>query len=513
MILVNSSRVQTILIWLVVSLEPCFSQALKQGTKEVPLIEELMSRLAATQPEFEADALLQMVVAAKIPEAEVKLLLERVYLQSGRAQLAYQETVAARHHEGIMGFSSPSMIAAAGELRLDQLSLRLRTILLMKDRDLKRAAEMFDELSPTFRAATCDDSFSPKPRFYYQVLSTLHRGLAQHTNPKIREGADLWLARHLYLTHDSQIEGAAKLVAQYGAKKDTFEFLSGQLAQGLKQLSPQPRAQFGAFTENAEAILELAKKQDLLGIPTTPLFEAFQSYLKKGMTGPRCKDLGNKVAGQLLEPVVPRVVEYSITEELKKSFANLASLEAKEFIDAHLKYDDYQKDTRYLKLMEDFRELKYGPLEKRREVVSRRRADGMEGFLPLEERKSAAWNLKLEKFLKDLLDYQKADQKDPIEHFVKVAGTYAQVIEITPSTAESLRNTVSAYLLLLSTSSVRSEYPAVWALEFRKFLRRGLLDEPEQGKTLVRDAIRQAGDQRMNTLMEVENFRNYRGVL
>ncbi len=475
-------------------------------------LEDLIQRLASLPPEFEADSLLLLVEAGKIKLESKIATLDRIFLSAGRASVS-SPTRGMLENYRWLGESTPALIAQSSASGQDRLVLRLRAVDAMKDLNVEHAAEMFDSIHLPSPTLSCADALMPQPHRYYETLLRLHKALQKSPKPKTREMADDWLTSHFSASHETQITPVAEALAQLTEQKDLFEISLSKFGQDIAKLSPAFRSYWATNKDVTASLIALTKKAQTARYSAEPLWRAYLSYETSVLGGERCADIKAADVTGRLDALKVAVEALPIPIDLKEGFSALAKIEPRRIDDVKPKFPNYRSDPRVAELIDLYRNLRFGPEEKRKEVAAGQRPDGLINFLPLDQRKTPEWQNEAERYLRKLEEYAKLDEEDRVGAFSKTSSEYASLIEITPIGSRQLEACVNAYIGYLAGSPILKEQPLIWLMYFKMFLRRGTLDEHEQGLELVRKLLRERGSHVMNTLVDVDRYDTNHAIL
>ena len=102
----------------------------------------------------------------------------------------------------------------------------------------------------------------------------------------------------------------------------------------------------------------------------------------------------------------------------------------------------------------DYATMRFGSEDRRREFIGKSRPDGLNSFIPIEERKSLQWEEQAAKYLRRLEAFAKHNDDDNLTAFSKVGGLYASFIAILPHSSSSFPSALASYVAYLSASPV-----------------------------------------------------------
>ncbi len=471
-------------------------------------IEALVSRLAALPVEVEADSLLMLIGAAQIPAAQVPAILDRLFLDTGRAIVKSPSYISYPVFEN-WGGNVPGISQRASQLlALDQLSLQTRIVTLIKATKLSHAVELFDTIQPAPPSRSCAAPLTPKVDRYYKTLQALFHDRERGATAKARQDAAHWLGGHLVVSQEAQIAPVAGLIMTLSSQPPIFELALSRLSQDLANLDPSFLPYLATIDAVTDALIDLAKRATLNGFSAEPLWRSFASYNRNALTGTRCGAYPAETLDKRLHAIWAKLDTIKLPPEAAEAFASLVKLEPKQVDDTKPPFESFyaNKTSPWYALQIEYQNLRFGPIETRRQFVGKHRPDGLTSFIPLEERKSPAWDDRATKYLRGIEDYVKNTEEDGLTTFVKTSSLYSTFIEILPHASISFPGALSSYVAYLSAAPFANQEPLIWLFEVKAFLRHGTLDEHEQGYDLVRAAIRQQGGQILNTIIEVDRL-------
>lgn len=453
----------------------------KVASKQATEIQAIVTRLASMPFEVEAEALLMLIGAGQLSKADANEALERLFIDSSRASFKSPLVGAYPQFQSSGGDIESSKATASQALGLDQLTIQTRIISKIRESDAKRAMEMFDSIGIPSAPRSCADALMPSLDRYYQALLKLYQVLVTEKNLKLQENATFWLGSHLSVDQDAQIVPAASLISKIADNKELFEYRLARYAQDLGNLNPSYVPYFAVLDRATDMMLTLSKRASDSGISSAPLWRGFMNYNRKAVTGTRCKAMPEGEVAKHLRNLQTKLQSANLPEEAREILSTLHELKPDRVDETQPKGKKFSSDPEWLKLASDYQELRFGPVETRRQFVGKHRPDGLTSFLPLEERKSHEWDEKATKFLRNLEKMEKQTQDDPLTSFLKFGGDYGSLIAILPVSNGSFSVAVSSYLAYLASSPILKENPALWLVEVKLFLRRATLDDRDEG--------------------------------
>lgn len=483
------------------------SKTLPTSKKQDPKIEALLSQISALPVEMEADALLMLIDAGKLMPESVPSHLEDLFVRSGRASMRSEVDpvydIVADTESGPGAYANASRI-----LGLNQLTLQSRIVSRMALKDTSQASDRFDTIQRPNPPQSCKDAFRPIPNSYYATLFELYRKKTKGATEKRALESTDWLISHLGIHQAGEIEPVSRIILKFSGNKDIYDRITERFIQDLASITPVFSEYVRSLEDVSEAVISIAKKNDLLLHSNEALWRAFVSYNKRAFSGVRCSKLSKAEVDAALSSLRAKISGLSLPAESAKELLELEKIQPKSSDDGSPELSKFRDDRNYRNLsIVDYAPLRFGDSERRKSFAGRKiRPDGLAEFLPLEERKSSAWITQAQKFLRKIEDFRKSNEDEPSTHFSKVSGLYSALIELLPPTTELFSEAVSSHLAFLSGSPILKQSPVLWFADVKIMLRRGTLDDHEIGLKRLRSIIRSNGDQVLNTLLDVDQF-------
>ena len=256
------------------------------------------------------------------------------------------------------------------------------------------------------------------------------------------------------------------------------------------------------------AVVSLAKSASLAGVSPTPLWRAFAAYNENALKGSRCMAFPKDKLNASIELVRTKALSVALPDDIATEFAGLTLIVPGSMDDAKPQDKRFLADPRLMELWSDYAKLRFGPKERAQGFRGKSRPDGVTEFLPFEERQSMEWNESASKFLRKVEEFAKRSDSDsdPITAYQNISGLYSSLLEILPMSSNSYPTALSSFIAYISGSPTMRQNTAVWLWRVKIFLRRGSIDESEESFKRIRAAIREQGNQALNTLLDFDRF-------
>ncbi len=303
-----------------------FQSKTPETTKLKKEVQDLLSRLAGLPIEIEADGILLLLDAGQISPDQAPVILDRLFVDSGRAILKSPLRGLYPDYQDADG-SVPSVVASASRLGLNQLSLQTRILARFRTVNLKHTVSLFDRISLTPASRSCADSLSPVFDTYYQSLLPLYSDLVKKADKKQRESATDWLFEHLSVRQDGQIAPVADTLRKLPAQREELEFGIARLAQDLTNLNPSFLPYINSLEKTTEALISLAKSASLAGVSPMPLWRAFATYNRNALKGSRCRAFPRDKLNASIELVKTKSLFFALPDDIASEFAGLMLIE------------------------------------------------------------------------------------------------------------------------------------------------------------------------------------------
>ena len=368
---------------------------------------DLLDRAAALPPELYADVVLRLAEADKLKVKDPEQLLERIFL------LAPQVKFGARPRTNedleLHTDSLPGVISAAGDLKLDRLSIQVRAAVALK------SAKLFREIDPAPPPQTCDDLFSYQPDIYYENLPRF---------PALASDA------YRRITTSSQIGPALRAIARLPHPDELAIFLAGALPEihdSWRAFSPAP------FRTTNEIFIY------------RNILPGWRTWFTSHMNGRRCSSVRENASHKRSIDIFNKLSDSPIDpKELKPSE-----------IDKTPNMPNFWVSSKGKLIMAHYKELRFG---------------GTEQILPEAERRKPEWDTRLRAFLTELSEWKHDDDETPRSIFHQRAIIHQGLFAIIPP-GPLYRKVTTEYVTFLALSPMRLEHPTEWLTYVDRLLR------------------------------------------
>ena len=441
--------------------------SLAAALPELPADLRRLAGLAASlPPEFQADALLQIVESrGGLDPALKKNLLEQASTIARQARNPYPKVIA----RGTNADSRQAFAGSALGLKLDRLSLETRAIRVMLAFDPTSARVMFQQQlqKPAIPNGTCSDALIPQLDDYYDVAAQV---AARGFTPKElnrQEHVAMLLQILAGLRAPYEVGDAARMVSSVNLPSQQFEAVLNAFTARLETIAPDDRS----FTETGLAtqqeISALASRVTSAGISRTALARAYRKYLTANYSKARCADSpGARIAGN---PTISPV-DWFNQSDLR---GDLPAIEMKEISvkdpGGKIQVDGYWSTPDSEKILEAARSLRNSP-------------GGV--LYSSQDRLSSEWNQKLQEFLEQVSQWKQSGDESELDFFNQKALVYESLIDVCP-TGEARQRMIYAFVDFLKSSNALAQTPVDWFWHVQNMYRR----------------LRQAGDDDATKLM------------
>ena len=326
-------------------------------------------------------------------------------------------------------------------------------------------------------------------------------------------GAQYRTTNFVVNAQDAQIAPVATLIVKLSTEPDLFRLAVSRFAQDLSNLNSTYLPYLQSLDGATDALVTLGNRATAIRVPSDSLWRGFATYNRNALAGVRCTEMPSDVVTEKLKKIQTKMAALNLPLESAEDIAALSEIKPKRLDDTKSPYVPFYANSNspWYAMGLEYQNLRFGPESTRRRFVGKPRPDGLTSFLSLDERKSPEWDERASKHLRQIEAYAKHNDDEAIESFVKVCDLYSAIIAILPNSSTSFPSALSSFVAYLSASPVAKEQPLIWLVKVKLFLRRGTLDEHEQGYERVRAAIRQGGGQLLNTVLDVDRFNPIRG--
>ena len=422
------------------------------GTEMPSEVRRLAGLAASLPPEFQADALLQIVETRGGLNAAQKMdLLEQAATLAQQAKYAYPKMTAT----AINADSRQAFEANALALKLDRLSLETRSIRDLLALDPIAARRLFQQTQkPAPPPGTCADALVPLLDDYYDVaIHVISRGFsAKEIDREDHVALTLQIVAGVKMPYE--IAPAARMIAGARLTPLQFEAALNAFTSRLEATTPDDRAFSETGLAVQQEIASLAAHATSLGVSRGTLARAYRKYLTSNYSGPRCADSANaRIAGT----AVNSPVEWFNQSDLRGDLAVIAMKELK------------AKDAEGTLQVNAF----WSTPDSEKILVSAQALRLSAGGVPfsMQDRASTEWNQKLQDFLAQLNNWKQSGVETELDFFNQKATVYESLIDVYPS-GDGRQRMIGAFVEFLKSSTVLDHSPVNWFWHAQNMYRR-----------------------------------------
>ena len=424
------------------------------ATPELPADMRRLAGLAASlPPEFQADALLQIVeLRGGLDPALKKDLLEQASTLARQAKNPYPKIAAS----GINADSRQAFQAGALSLKLDRLSLEMRAVRDMLSFDPIGARQLFQQTQrPSPGAGSCRDALIPQLDDYYDIAAqVVSRGFTPKQISR-QEHVALLLQVLSGVKAPHEVGPAARMISNANLSPQQFEAALNAFTARLEALAPDDRSFMETGLTTQREIATLADHAASIGISRTTLARAYRKYLTSNYSAPRCGDSsGARVAGTPGTSPVDWFNQSGMR-------GDLAAIEMKDLMAKGNPDGKFQLDT-------------FWSTDNSGNILTaaqRLRTSSGGVFYSAQERSSTEWNQKLQDFLAQLSAWTQSGEETELDFFNEKATVYESLIEVCPS-GDGRQRLISAFVDFLKSSNVAGNSPVDWFWHAQNMYRR-----------------------------------------
>jgi hypothetical protein len=427
-------------------------------------VRQVLDLASSAPPEFEANAILRLLEAGKVPDpAARRALIEQAFQLASRAQHPYP-LVPVR---GTGVDTRSGFLSGALKLHLDALSLETRAVHLMLGIDGNEARELVARMArPSPNPDTCDDTLAPDLSAYYEMLGWLARDGFSAAARKKEDPLRFMMAQLDGMVSPAELPAAAAMLASTTWSASQLQILLGIYVSKLGSLPRDPRV-FGYELMNLEqGITALASRCREEGIDTAELSQAYRHFLVANFTGTVCS--GGMVVSRLIgggaDP--PTIFGPAIRGDLPP----LSPDEMKPAkVESATKPDRYWQSGEAKQIYRDCLALRAGP-------------DGR--FLTPAERNTVSWKQQLSDFLNSLADWHSSDEDSESDYYQQKAIVYEALLDLAPP-GDLRDRIVQDYVDFLVNANLQQDDPVAWYWNARSTLDRLKASAPAEAQQLA----------------------------
>ena len=424
------------------------------ATPELPAELRRLAGLAASlPPEFQADALLQIVESrGGLDPALKKDLLEQASTLARQAKNPYPKIAAS----GINADSRQAFQAGALSLKLDRLSLEMRAVRDMLSFDPIGARQLFQQTQrPSPGNGSCRDALIPQLDDYYDIGA---QAVARGFTPKEisrQEHVALLLQILAGVKAPHEAGPAARMISNANLPSLQFEAALNAFTARLETLAPDDRsfAETGLATQRE--IASLADHASAIGISRTTLARAYRKYLTSNYSAPRC---GDSAAARITGTPGTSPVDWFNQSDLR---GDLAAIEMKDLTltrdpDGKFQLDTFWSTADSANILTAAQRLRTSPAG-----VS----------YSAQDRLTTEWKQRLQDFLAQLSDWKQSGEETELDFFNQKATVYESLIEVCPS-GDGRQRLIGAFVDFLKSSTISGNNPVDWFWHVQNMYRR-----------------------------------------
>ncbi len=422
-----------------------------QPGRSLPEVRTVIDLAYMAPPEFGADALLRLVEAGLISDAEQKLELLRDAFQMA---LQAPEAVKYAYTAGFAGDSRESELWLGYSLNVDRESLRCRAVQQMLLLDRSRARRWFDEIGlPKPPAHDCGSTIAYDPETFYQTLGLLVRkGFSEEERAKEEhiEFAERYLKA---LVSPAQVVPAAGMLATLDLPPRQFDQLLRGFSAALVRIPPDSRA-FRDGRRLIDAMRPLAEKCRSADIPCDGLVAAVREYVRRNMSAVRCADsVERQVRAASFRPKsIQKAIWPAVDEQfdswsarkppyVREEIPPLSPEEIKpEKIGPAPEIHKFWTGPTASRLLDGIRRLRFKRLSPP--------AGGKPERYTIDERRRHQWTSQFLEFLENLESWKGDDEPDEVDFILQKLMLYGGLAELAPP-GELRDRMLESYIALL----------------------------------------------------------------
>ena len=253
----------------------------------------------------------------------------------------------------------------------------------------------------------------------------------------------------------------------------------------------------------AQEVVNLSKALQAAGVSTLPLADAFRTYLTKHLQGELCAETADPEGNAIMRQMTDTFFNGALLPSTgAKELAPIVLAELKpRSVGERATMTDAWQQGRSREIMAMYKALRFGTKEQQDEYNKREpRKDNMAHFLPVEQRRTPAWETKVWEFLNELDRWNKNHTEPEPDFFHQLSMQYGALMDIVPP--GPLLNTVfQTYIAFLKSSPMERESPPEWLVPVRRLFE--ITDAPPAHQEWVRSEIRKNGSLTMSLYAEL----------
>lgn len=135
-----------------------------------------------------------------------------------------------------------------------------------------------------------------------------------------------------------------------------------------------------------DALIELAERAAVNGLSAEPLWRAFAAYNRNALTGTRCGAYPAEALAKKLQAIQSELQPMTLLPpKPPKHSPALSKFDPRRIDDAKPPFQSFyaDKNSSWYALEIEYQNLRFGPIETRRQFVGKARPDGLNSLIPL----------------------------------------------------------------------------------------------------------------------------------
>ncbi len=409
-------------------------------------LENLVNEFRTLPSEFNADLLIQIVNSGKVKskQARQEFLEEAFYKATSTQNKIRRDTLPSAMVDTRTGY-----LGRAYELKLDELSLKIRAVKAMLSVNAVKARELFTQIpKPDLAALGCEDLLVYDVADFYEVLGEVAHQSFSAEEVKREEHVFLVQSYISNITSPAQIVPATKVILTFSKTPNHFATLLSSYTNTLPKITNDTRSFAAVVYRIIQSSLELAAVCNDLSIPNNGLIEGLRDYLVKQLNHNRCVD-------NLAEADIKRYVEdfnkglSALKQTDTRKLPSIAEEEIKSAkIEKTAKAFQYWQSIEAKNLLTKIKHLRFGSENKR---------------LTTEQKNNLSWQKELADFLRDLDNWQMQSEKADADYFHQKCILYNGLLDLTSGViTDKTIKVISEYAVFLRDSSMQQDKPIEW---------------------------------------------------
>lgn len=452
---------------------PSKTKSEKQKKERAAELLDLLNTIRACPPEFAADAMLRLIQANRIQEADWKKeVLEEAFVFAASAQEPIKRVAI---NVAMVMDTRPKMVSRSYEMNLDSLSLQCRVVNEMLALDKKAALDIFRRITlPKMPRVDCEEIYIYDPTIYYETASELAR--SGFTAKEMEKNDLFYFIQPLIYSMDTplQIKPVINLLLRLPLPKSQLGVLFGDFSNSLRKVHGDDNS----FSEKAgvisSAILELTEYCKKHNMPREDLLFSYRQYLLRHLSGSRCASRRNDRTPRQDQLIAQNVrffndkLRFETTPGQSPILPITADDAKPEEINGYCVEPMFWETLQAKEILKKFKLLRF-PSEQE---------------LSKEEKESVQWQTDFLKYLDELMDWRGAAEKSEAEYLHQKMILLVGMTEIA-STAALREAALRAMLRFLNSSTVYRDQRLEWFVHVDYLIRLSLSDYLHQGRTTL----------------------------